>query len=370
MARIDEQTPFITEQKNRVKTKFERKYLESFGNRQERRIDIPGLSPALIMKRQELELAQKRLEDEKVNYEHWAQEYEQRKNDINGKKREFEEEEKMHLEYNRQAQQEINRYKINIEKEYNQTVKLENELTRLNAKEQELTEKLDGLKSEIAKVKPYADFLEDIVESTKIFESPESVLSRYRSLVSTKVDWSVILHNELGIEDRFSDKKAYLQQLKTQEMERNHKLSILREEIEKEAKNKKYKQVSMMKIAERTNEKETEIATIHSAINNICRQIIQNPLQPVRSQMAKQEVPTALVDKLNVIKSRFLDLFDIVSDPEITKTVRMDDDLKDFIKTTRKLNDAQNKSPIKKLHNDPKSSPEKDVFLNENSPVQ
>ena len=36
-------TPFITEQK-RTKTNFEKRYLEAFGNRQERRLDLPGFS--------------------------------------------------------------------------------------------------------------------------------------------------------------------------------------------------------------------------------------------------------------------------------------------------------------------------------------
>lgn len=359
-------TPFITEQK-RTKTNFEKRYLEAFGNRQERRLDLPGFSPALISKKQELEQIQQKLADERLNYEYWLQEYEHRKADINNRKRIHEEEENIHNQFNKQAQEDIKRTKDNIEKEFKLTVKLEKELSALIVKEQQLAEKLQALRSQIEYYKPCADFLEDIVISTKMFETPEAVLSRYQALTTTKHDWSVALHDELRMDDKFTQKKAYLAFLKNQQVERNHKLVVLREEQEKKLKEKRYKQISVIKIAERTDEKKAEIATIQASINNICRQIIQNPIQPVRSHMTKQEVPNTVEGKLDIIKNRFLDLVEVVGDPEAGRLVKIDEDLKDFLKATRKANENQSRlnSP-KKIRNDlvvsSKVEAEKDNF--------
>ncbi|OHS96472.1 hypothetical protein TRFO_37326 [Tritrichomonas foetus] len=327
---------FITEQK-RTKTCFEKKYLDAFGNRQERRLDLPGLSPALISKRQELEEIQKKLAEERIGFERWTQDYEHRKNDQNAKIRLYQDEELVHKQFNKQAQNDIIRTKDNTDKEFQQTQKLEIELANLKLKEQELASKLKYLREQIDKCKPCADFLEDIVTATKYFETPEAVLNKYKSLISTKDDWSSTLHNELGLNDKFTQKKARLAFLKNQLIERNHKLSVLREEHEKSIKEKRYKQITVIKNAERTEEKEAEIATILTSIDNICRQVIQNPIQKVKSQMAKQEVPTTVEAKLDIIKNRFLDLIEIVGDPEVTKMVRMEDDLRDFLRTSRRI---------------------------------
>lgn len=343
-------TPFITEQK-RTKTQFEKKYLEAFGNRQERRLDLPGFSPALVSKKQELEQIQKKLADERLNYEYWLQEYDHRLTDINNRRRVHEEEERIHNHFNKQAQDDIKRIKNNTEKEFQLASKLEKELSELIIKEQQLNEKLNELRSQIEYYKPCADFLEDIVLSTKMFETPESVLSRYQALTATKHDWSVALHDELRMDDKFTQKKAYLSNLKNQLIERNHKLVVLREEQDKKIKEKRYKQISVIKVAERTDEKKAEIATIYTSINSICRQIIQNPIQPIRSHMTKQQVPVAVDGKLDIIKNRFLDLVEIVGDPEAAKLVRIDEDLKDFLKATRKANENQNRfsSPKKAM---------------------
>ena len=367
-------TPFITEQK-RTKTNFEKKYLEAFGNRQERRLDLPGFSPALVSKKQELEHIQQKLADERLNYEYWLQEYDHRLTDINNRRRLHEEEEKIHNQFNKQAQDDIKRTKNNIEKEFQLATKLEKELSALLLKEQQLDEKLKALRSQIEYYKPCADFLEDIVLSTKMFETPEAVLSRYQALTATKRDWSVALHDELRMDDKFTQKKAQLAFLKNQLIERNHKLVVLREEQDKKIKEKRYKQISVIKIAERTDEKKAEIATINTSINSICRQIIQNPIQPIRSHMTKQQFPTTVEGKLDIIKNRFLDLVEVVGDPEAAKLVRIDEELKDFLKATRKANENQSrfsspKKAIKDLTIPPKNDLEKDNFdqtQNENS---
>ena len=332
----------------------------------------------MISKKQELEQIQQKLADERLSYEYWIQEYDHRLKDINNRRRLHEEEEKIHNQFNKQAQEDIKRTKSNIEKEFQLTTKLEKELSSLILKEQQLEEKLKGLRTQIEYYKPCADFLEDIVLSTKMFETPEAVLSRYQALTATKRDWSVALHDELRMDDKFTQKKSYLAFLKNQLIERNHKLVVLREEQEKKIKEKRYKQINVIKIAERTDEKKAELATINTSINSICRQIIQNPIQPIKSHMTKQQVPSTIEGKLDIIKNRFLDLVEVVGDPEAARLVRIDDDLKDFLKATRKANENQNrlvspKKAIKDLTIPSKNEIEKeniDQILNENSLIQ
>lgn len=102
---------FLTEQK-RAKSTFENKYLERYGNRAERRVDLPGLSPAMISKKAELDAIALKLANEKENHEKWLQEYENKKRIINKRYGDFEEEEKMHQQFNHHANFEIDRKSV------------------------------------------------------------------------------------------------------------------------------------------------------------------------------------------------------------------------------------------------------------------
>ena len=321
----ESQRTFLTEQK-RTKTPFESKYLQAFGLNPDRKVNFQGISPELIAKRQKLEEMQKKLAEERLNFEKWTIEHEHRENEVLEKLKQFKEEEKMHQLFNKQAVEDIARTKLNIEQEVKLTIKLEKELAELNEKEQVYIEKIEGLRQMIEQYKPSAMFLEDVVLATKFYETPEALLNKYRTLMSTKAKWLTSLHNELRYDDPLSLKKKDLAMLKTTLIERNHTLRSLRETKNKKLQDKRFKQISFIKNIERVQEKRTELATITASINNICRFVINNPIQTARSKNLIQEVPSSYEEQLEIIKNRYLDLAEIVGDPEANKIKRTDSD--------------------------------------------
>jgi hypothetical protein len=308
-------TTFITQQK-RAKTRFEQRYLKLYGNVQERRIDLPGLSPALIQKRQELEHAQQQLAAERLDYERWLKEHQQRKVDIEQKRNEFETEERARMQIKKRMKDEIARFKALSEKEYELFVKYEKQLAALNAKEEGIRVKLIEYQQQLDLLQPSAIFLEKVVGETKIFESIDAIIHRYETLMASKRDWTVELSSHLASPGQILGPRARIAHIQSVLLDKRHELRALREEIAKLKQQERYAHVLLMKNAEREIEKEAEEATVYSSIENMCRQTLINQGKETGKDSGT-EVPASMEEQLEIIKQRFLDLQAVISDPEI-----------------------------------------------------
>lgn len=307
---------FITEQK-RQRSNFEQKYLDIYGNQQERRIDLPGLSPAVIQKKQELEQMQQRLADERVNYERWAKDYQNRKSEIEESRATIAEEANLHATFNRHTQEEIDKIKEATSHEYDLTIKYTRKLNELKEKESELESRLTSLRQRIEKLQPAADFVERVVSQTKVFETPDAIVQRYDVLMAAKSDWGDELGRNLRSTDEFVCPRARLNHLKNILIEKNHKMAAMRDELQRVHQEGRYNHIGVIKNAERLNEKEEEEATIKTSIENICRQILL--AQEANKKKAQREMPESIEDRLDIIKQRFLDLQATINDPEAVR---------------------------------------------------
>ena len=305
----DDLPTFLTQQ-DRVKSTFEKKYLERFAENGERSIDLPGLSPVLIQKRQELEEIQQKLADERLQQERWKHEYENRRNIITQRNLEFAKQEAENQAYNHFAQQEIDNLRAKTKKEYENVQKFEKQLSQLQDRESSIQEKKARLLQEIEGLKPYAEFLERTVLETKTFESPDAIIQRFETLTNSKISSGTELLEAMGSTDSNQPRKE-LDHLKSQVIEKSNRLTALKDEIAKMAVQNQYDQVTFLKTAERNSEKEIEYATIKSSVKNICQRVITSQYE-MRHVAIKLALPTDLVEQLKIIQNRFLDLSTIL----------------------------------------------------------
>ena len=311
---MDDNKTFITEQK-RQKTDFERKYLSLQSNRQERRTGYRGLSPVLLERKKELERLQEQLADERKNYEKWMKEHEIRKAEIEEARAKVQEEERQHEIFNRRTQEEIDKMKAEIVKEYDLTQKYTKQLKQVDERQGKLEAKLQELRKELEKLQSDAAFLDNAVSETKFFETPDAVVHRYETLTSSGGVWGAELRDIIENPDQWVTHKAHVNRLKSTLIEKNHKLAFLRDDLERLKQRARYDHVNVIKTAERSNEKEAEIVKIRVAIENMCRRIIHNQLKE-----GKRGVPTTLPEtieeRLAIIEERYLDLQAVTTDPE------------------------------------------------------
>lgn len=306
---------FITEQK-RHRSDFEEKYLARFGFRPEPKVNVPGLSPELVSRRQELESMQQQLSDGRVGYERWLKEYEVRKEDVEERKRKIEEEERLHMTFNKHTQEEIDKIKQQIAKEYDLTQKYTKQLSVLDEKGAALQTRLQALKSELAKLQPAADFVDHVVTETKSFETPDSIVQKYEILNGARTELRSELSQFLSTSDATMTPKARLAYLKDLLVEKNHQYASLRDDLEKLRQQARYEQTNITKAAERSIEKEAEKVKIVSAIESMCAQTLLNQARESSGRMVRTKVPANIEDQLEIIEQRFLDLKAVTSDPE------------------------------------------------------
>jgi DNA repair exonuclease SbcCD ATPase subunit len=309
---------FVTEPP-RAKCRFENRYLRLFGDTQERRVDLPGLSPALIQKRQELEEVQQQLATDRLNYEHWLKDHQQRKIDLEQKMTEFEHDEETRAAINERMRGDIQKFKVLAEREYESAMKYENQLAALNAREEEIRRRLSDLMHELEILTPSADFIEKVVSETKIFETPDAIIQRYETLMSCKNDRMNDLRTRLGVSGKFCGPRERIAYLQSALVERRHELRLLCEEIARHKQDDRYLQITVTKAAERSMEKEIEQATIHTSIENMCRQTLFHQSQESHRDLGVA-VPDSVEDQLEIVKQRFLDLRAVMADPELPKS--------------------------------------------------
>jgi hypothetical protein len=314
-----EKRTFVT-QPPRAKSRFENQYLRLFGDTQERRVDLPGLSPALIQKRQELEAVQQQLASDRLNYEHWLKDHQQRKIDLEQKKTDFEQDETTRVAINDRMRGDIQKFKALAEKEYELTMKCESQLAALDGREEEIRRHVSDFLQQLEILSPSADFIEKVVSETKFFETPDAVVQRYETLTSSRNDWLSELRERLGISGGFCRPRERIVYLQSVLVERCHELRLLSEEIARHKQEDRYQQTNVTKAAERFMEKEIEQATVYTSIENMCRQTLFHQSQEAHRDLGFA-VPDSVEGQLEIVKQRFLDLRAVVADPDFPKSI-------------------------------------------------
>jgi myosin heavy subunit len=309
-------TPFITEQK-RIRTGFETRYLAMYGTQRERGVDLPGLSPGLIQKRQELEQVQQTLTNERINYEHWLKEHQQRKNDLDLRKQEFDQESATRKAVHERARDDIEKIRALTDKEDELREKYERQMDALMEKEQQLKDKVSQYHHQLDKLKPAADFIDRVVQETMIFESAEDVLQRWDILVNSKADWTEELRKQFDVARAISNPREKLNFLQQLLVQKRCDLRNLREDIAKLRQQDRYDQILQTKTVERSIEKDVEEATVYSAIANMCRQTLIAQEHEATRFIGPVVVPPTAAEQLEIVKQRFLDLQAVITDPDI-----------------------------------------------------
>ena len=265
---------FLT-QSEHVQTTFEKKYLEMMGDHQERRIDLPGLSPQLIAKNQELENIRAELAQAVKDQEVWDAELEESKSRLNEQRLKFEQVEVQNQEILKRLKTEISKYSSGAKVQLQLTRQYEQEYEQLIEKEQELQRNIADYKKEIAVLQPYADFFEDIVNNGNMFGTTENILNRYKALTIAKDDCATNLQQLIsGFKEPNSDLKEELEVLKGHKIELSHNVARIKEEISKLSKQNRYVQMNSIKDVERVTDKECEYVTIMSSIKNIAKRVM------------------------------------------------------------------------------------------------
>ena len=303
---------FITEGEY-VMNEYEKKYFEIYGNNHERRIDLPGLSPQLISKRQELENIQIELQNFREDQEKWISNYEQKKNEIHQKSLKIETEEKLNSEYIKHMQNEINKIIDNKNNEIQLSKKYNKEFVDLNEKEKELKEKLKKLQENLILLKPSAKFFEELVEKSQSFENSDVILHRYDILTSIKNDGINKLKKLIRINSTSDGLLNFeLEKEKNNQISLNNNLLNFFFELNELYKNHKYIQIISFKDIERITQKEEEYATTISSIENICDRVIYSQ-DKVGKIIGFLEKPKTIEGKLDLIEKRFTDLSEIIN---------------------------------------------------------
>lgn len=316
----DKSNTFVTAPKH-VQTTFEKKYLESIGVTQERRIDLPGFSPHLIAKKTELENIQAELAAAREAQERWNVQYELRKTKIDEKKMLFETDQKLQAESQNKIQAEIDKYLEGYKTQLALTRQFDAEFEKLSKDKVELEKEIATYSVKIDELQKAADFFKETVNATNLFESSESILNRYNILKSTKQMCSDNLLKILQSPINSEDTKAELEMLQNKRIGLNNTVSKLRDEIRDLLSQNKYLQSNTLKDIERVNEKECELLRVLTSIDNLTARAVA-----AQSKLGKmvgvQEKPVTIEQKLDLIVNRFIDLHTIVNSPSDSMSLR------------------------------------------------
>ena len=305
---------FLT-QPEHIQTTFEKKYLEMMGDHQERRIDLPGLSPQLIAKNTELENIRAELAQAVKDQEKWDADLEENKMRLNEQRLNFEQVEIQNQEILKRLKIEINKYVDEAKKQLQITRTFEQEYEELVEKEETLQKTISQYKQEIAVLQPYADFFEEIVNNGSMFGTTENILNRYKALTIAKEDCATNLQKLISnIKAPNADLKEELEILKNKKIEMAHSVSQIKEEINKLSKQNRYVQMNLIKDVERVDEKKCELAMIKASINNLKKRILSTENKLGQIYVPDDWIPlkNTIDYSLILIETRYQDLLAVV----------------------------------------------------------
>ena len=303
---------FLTRPREQRST-FEKKYLERIGNIGDKRIGIPGMSPQLMDKQREMELADKQLQEARVKFEQWKTNFQKKRKDIEEQQQALAEQKKALDSFTQHHITELEKAKKRELEELDKAREIEKELKGLTEREEKLRTKNDALTEELRQLQPCADYLQSVVESCQTFDNIEAILHRHESLSHTRGEFLEKYQELMG---RYGSDEAELSKLL--EVRRSHLIDSTMKyneeisRINKTRKQNEYRNASMVKDAQRIEEKNTELAAIRTSIKTIYSRALSKSLATIDQIQKRKGMNVTEEGMLEYIEHRFLDLKDII----------------------------------------------------------
>ena len=300
-------SPFITQQHK--PSTFEIKYLERFGSHEDNRIGLPGLSPQLVDKQRQMEQTQQDLEDARSKFDAWKVNFQRKRKDIEEKQLALSEQKRKLDQFIQHHNAELEKAKKRQREEIKQAKSIRKELDDINQEELELNAKSEALNAELNELKPYAEYLQSVVESheCQTFDNVDAILLRYQSLSQTRAEYLDLyesLVRNFGKEEHSLSKELELR--KSYLIHSSMDLNLAIHKSNQAKKKNEYTRNSIIKDVQRIEDKSTELASIESSIRNIyTRAVIQSGENKKKASQCTEK------EMLQFIEERILDLNDI-----------------------------------------------------------
>lgn len=309
---MEDETTFVT-RPPRKQTTFELKYLEKYGIMGEKRSGIPGFSPHVQDKEREMEEAELKLKETRDKFENWKTQFQQQKKELEYKNIKLFEKKKMLEKFSISQNNEL----INIrqkEKAYKAAIdKYTAELQDIAHQEEVLINQNQALLEEIQELQPYANYLQNVVDTSKGFDNPESVLYRYKTLERGKQE-HLQRYTEL-MKNKGEEEKELLGQLDKQRnklIDTTMQLNIQKNRMSQIKKENVFKKTKMFKCIQRLEDKNLEASQIKSSIKNIYNRALDKSIRPADKEHKGRDVDEEKM--LDYIHDRYQDLYKIIEE--------------------------------------------------------
>jgi DNA repair exonuclease SbcCD ATPase subunit len=305
--------PFLTRQRKDRST-FERKYMDRCRNAPDKRIGIPGLSPQLVHKQKEMEVANSQLDDARTKFEQWKTNFQHKRKELEEEQQTLNDQKKQLDTFTQHHLSELERAKRRELDEVEKAREIEKELKSLNDREEALKAKNEYLSAELRKLQPCSDYLQLVVESCQTFDNIEAILHRYESLANTRAEY-LLKYQQLmaGYGDDEAELAKILDVRESYLIGSTMKYNERLNRIKQTRKMNEYRNTTMMKDVQRIEDKITEIAAIKTSIRTIYRRAVSRSsgvavdIQKKRGELSEEAM-------LMYVENKFLDLRDIIKD--------------------------------------------------------
>jgi DnaJ family protein A protein 5 len=309
---------------HKQRSTFERKYLDRFGNQQDKRIGLPGLSPQLVDKQKEMEEANDQLEESRVKFEQWKSSFQRKRKEIEDKQQALAEQKKNLDTFTQHHIMELEKAKKREQEELEKAREIEKELKSLTEREEKLRTRNDELTQELEELQPCADYLQSVVESCQMFDNVEAILHRHESLSNTRSEYLTRYQDLMG---EYGTDEAKLAQLL--EVRRSHlidstmKFNERLTRIKQTKKLNEYRNTTLMKDVQRIEDKNTELAAIRISIKTIYNRALSRS-SATADQIQKRLGELSEEGMLEYIENRFHDLKEIIKEAQPANYLQSD----------------------------------------------
>lgn len=299
---------------------FEKKYLERFGNAGDKRIGLPGLSPQLVDKQREMEMANTRLEEARAKFELWKTNLQRKRKEVEEQQQALAEQKKSLDSFTQHHIMELEKAKKREHEELEKAKEIERELKGLTEREEALRERNDALTEELKELQPCADYLQSVVEACQTFDNVEAILHRHESLAHTRAEY---LERYQALMTKYGSDEAELSKLletrKSHLIDSTMKYNEAISRIARTRKQNEYRNTSLIKDVQRIEEKCTELAAIRTSIKTIYNRAIQRSSAiTMHDKQQRKRIEASEEAMLEYIEHRFIDLKDIIREANPT----------------------------------------------------
>jgi len=295
-------------------TTFEKKYLEKYGKGSDNRIGLPGLSPQLVDKQAEMEETNRKLEEARLKFEQWKTSLQQKRKDIEEKQQKLAEQKRQLDAFTLLHKADLQKYHDREALELEQSRAMEQELEQLRKNEKELRVKNEHLESDLEKLRPIANYLQEVVDTYSTFDSIESIINRHTSLAETRTEYlkkfqemTRKMGNDEAIAMKELEKERVL--LIDAAMKYNHSLSM----ADETKKDNVFKKTNVIKDVQRSENKSLELSMIKTSIQTIYNRAVNKVIGNQNRTYTKKE-NMSLEEMLKYVQNKYVDLESAIED--------------------------------------------------------